>query len=317
MTTLLRIVPVLVLLLASQAAAQANRTTLLRWKWTEGSATTYRSTHEMTQEVTGSGEDRSVSWTVAYIVRQRVQSVSDAGVATVAQTYESAIIDVKEKPGEQVRYDSTRQADASKRSHRLIKPHAAFVGKTITFDVDPEGKVLRLEGASQILAEAFDGVSESNPLIAPLMQLYKATRSDDAIRAGLEKQLRVVPDRQTRIGESWNVQSEQRFPAVGTITSDLNYTFRRVTRGMAMLDAGGTLTQSSTGDPLASMLGVTMTQSRVSGSVTFDADAGQITSSNLTTEMLFEFKPMGLDAGEAKVEQRLTQKALLERIARR
>ncbi len=315
MATIIRIVPLVLLMVASQAVAQANRTTLLRWKWVEGATSSYRSTHEMTQETKGAGQDRTVSWTVAHVVKQKVESVSDRGVATVVQTYESAVIDVKEQPGEQVRYDSSRRADASKRDHRLIKPHAAFIGKTITFDVDPEGKVLRLEGASEILAEAFDGVSDSNPLLAPLMEMYKATMNDEAMRASLERQLRVVPDRTVRIGETWNVKSDQKLPGVGTITNDIEYKFRRVARTQAMIEAGGTLSQSAGSDPLAAMLGVKMKQSKVSGDVSFDIDAGQISSSSLTTEMVFE---MGHEEiGGGKIEQKMKQRATLERIAGR
>lgn len=307
----------LVVLLSSNVLAQPQPQTTLHWKWTPGAVTTYRSTQDMDQQIASDGQNRQISLTLAYVVRQTVREVSDKGVATIAQEYESAVIDAKEQPGEQVRYDSKRQADASKRDHRLIKPYAAFVGKTITFEVDPEGKVLRVDGAAGILAEAFDGVSESNPLLAPLTAMYKQTLTDESIRASLERQLRVVPARTVRIGEKWNVQSEQRLPAVGTIRSDIAYMLKSITRNQAALDASGTLTQRTSDDPLAAMLGVTMKQSRMSGSVSFDTDVGQIITSTLESQMVFEFKPAGMDLGEGKVEQRIKQRATLERLSRR
>lgn len=301
------------------ARAQATELVALRWKWTAGETLRYRSTQEMTQTVRG-GDDREVTWLVSYALVQKVTAVTPSGVATVEQTYESCQVNASERPGESVKYDSTKKQDEKLASHRLVKPYSAFVGKTVTFEITPEGQVLSLKGAAAILAEAFDAVGESNPLAAPLIEIYKGTLSEESLRAALERQLRVVPDRQVKPRDTWTVESDQTMPVVGTIRHELEHRLDRVQRTRdartAVITTQGKLTQGgAANDPLAALMSVTMTRSSVSGKTAFDANAGRIAQSEAASEMVFEIavKLPGLDGegGPEKIEHSLRQMATL------
>jgi hypothetical protein len=319
-------------LLALVPAAAAQKATMLAWKWTEGAVQRYRVTQELIQTVTGPQEQEN-SWTVSYLVKQEVRSVNaQTGVATVAQTYESGKIVATEKGGERVEYDSTKPADADKANHRLVKPYAAFIGETITFDVDREGKVLKLEGAQRILAKAMSGLSESNPLLAPLLESYKTTLSDEGMRAELERQLRVVPARSVKSRDSWKVSAVQPMPAVGNVEHQTTYTFDRLRKigdtTFAEIAAAGTLTQvkggAAGGDPLSQMLDIKLVSSSVKGDVRFVPEEGMIASSSYDIETVWEIGVKGVEGLEEalqglggggagmKMEQRLRQRGGME-----
>jgi hypothetical protein len=269
-------------------------------------------------------------------VRQEVKSVTDRGIATVEQTYESGVINAEERPGEKVRYDSTREADKDKSGHRLIAPYAAFIGKTITFDVGPEGEVPRLTGASAIVDEAL-GKMQTDPMTSMLLASFRDSLGDEAMRKQLELALRVVPDRACKAGDHWEVALDQSMPIVGTIRNEVVYKVKKIAgktgARMASIGAAGKLSQSAggggEGGGMGAMLGglieITLKKSKIDGDVMFDVDEGRIQRSEYSVESDWEIglKGAGGDGedalpGEAaqamKGTQHLEQTARLELI---
>lgn len=311
--------------------ALAQQAAVLRWKWAPDQVLRYHMNQEMRQTITGI-QDKDVSWTVQYVVRQNVKSVSDSGIATVEQTYESGVIAAEEKPGDKVRYDSTKESDKDKAGHRLIAPYAAFIGKTITFDVGPEGEVPRLTGASAIVDDALSKM-QTDPMTAMLLASFKDSLGDEAMRKQLELALRVVPDRPCKAGDHWDVSLDQAMPIVGTIHNEVTYKVKKFAgktgAKMASIDASGKLTQPAggAGDGMGAMLGglieITLKKSKIDGSVIFDVGEGRIQRSEYSVESDWDIGVKGAggdgeDAlpGEAaasmKGTQHLEQKARLE-----
>src|SRR5690606_23867408 len=128
---------------------------------------------------------------IRYRVKQVVKTVDAGGFATVEQTYESGRIEASENGGQKLVYDSAKDAEQD-REHRLILPFAAFIGKSITFEVGPEGEVRRVTGASRILDEALAGVSADIATMVTIA-LYRQALSDEGVRRQLETALRIVP----------------------------------------------------------------------------------------------------------------------------
>jgi hypothetical protein len=327
------VVAVMALFTLPVARAQ---TTMLRWKWNPGDTLRYRMNQEMKQTITGI-DDKEVSWTVQYIVRQDVKSVSDRGVATIEQTYESGTVSAVEQPGERVKYDSQNPKDADKIGHRLIAPYAAFIGKTITFDVGPEGEVPRLEGASAIVDSALANM-KSDPMMAMLLGQFRESLGDEAMRRQLELALRVVPARSCKTGDQWKVSLDQDMPLVGTLRNDVTYKLKRLSERkgaqLATIDASGKLSQVAGGGAegeeggMAAMLGglidIKLKSSNIEGDVSFDVENGRIQESGYSIESDWEIGIKGLGGdeealpGEAaaamKGTQRLEQRARLELI---
>lgn len=313
---------VLIALLAAPVMAQPRDSVMLRWKWAEGMVLEYDTTQEMRQIITGHNE-QDVSWTISYRVRQEVESVDAEGVATVKQTYESGRVIAVEKGGERVEYDSKNPRDRDKGDHRLIKPYAAFIGKSITFRADPEGKVRSLEGASAILADAFQGAVDANPLADPFVAMFRASLSDESMRQALEQQLRVVPGNYVRVRDTWKVEAEQQMPLVGTLRNVTEYRLSRLRRGRegqtAEIDASGRIEQSEGGAGLLVALAeVQLTESKSEGSVSFSVEGGHIAASDMKLVMVFRIDlGAGLGLEDTVMEQRFEQRARLELVSAR
>ncbi len=309
--------------------ARAQQGTVLRWKWAPDQVLRYRLNQEMKQVKSGF-EEQEVSWTVQYVIRQEVKSVSDSGIATVEQTYESGTVSAEERPGEKVKYDSTKDSDKDKAGHRLIAPYAAFIGKTITFDVGPEGEVPRLTGASAIVDEALSKL-QTDPMTAMILAQFREALGDEGMRKDLELALRVVPDRACKTGDHWEVAFDQQMPIVGTLHNAITYKLKKLAgkagARMASIDASGKISQGAGGGGggLGALVDVKLKSSKIDGDIVFDADAGHITQSGYSIDSEWEFALKGgggddggdLLPGEAtpmKGTQKLQQRARLELI---
>lgn len=297
--------------------SQGQRGQVLRWKWHEGQVLRYRTTQELGWTMTGGQQDSTNEWTIIYEIRQEVTQVDADGIATVEQTYESANI-IASDADEQVRYNSMNKQDEAKKEHRLIKPFAAFVDKTIVFKVGPEGKVHSLKGASKILDEALDATGESNPLMMGITAMFRATLSDESVRKGLEQQLRVVPDKPVKQGDTWSVKSEQSMPLVGALITEVEYELKRIRPGRrattALIEVAGEITQKESGGGLVPALKVaSLDDSTVKGEITFDVTYGRIDKSTLEIAMTFK-----IELGAAlKMEYKLKQRGDMQLLSAR
>jgi len=306
--------------LAGPVLAQPRGSVMLRWDWAEGKVLEYDTMQEMRQVITGYNE-QDVSWTISYRVRQEVESVDADGVATVKQTYTSGRVIAVEKGGERVEYDSKDPRDKDKAGHRLIKPYAAFIGKTIMFQADPEGKVRSLEGASAILADAFQRAVDANPLADPFVAMFKASLNDESMRKALEQQLRVVPGSYVRVRDTWSVEAEQQMPLVGTLTNVTDYRVARLRRGRdgqtAEIEASGRIEQSDGGTGvLAALADVELIESKAEGSVSFSVEGGHIAASDMRLVMVFRIDlAAGLGLEDTVMEQRFEQRARMDLVS--
>ncbi|MFG0285142.1 MAG: DUF6263 family protein [Phycisphaerales bacterium JB039] len=302
------------LIVATTACGQV----MLRWGWTEGRELVYDTEQRLAQQIDGPS-DSSTEWTIRYRVRQVVKAVDAQGYATVEQTYQSGRIEASENNGPKLVYDSSKDAEQD-RAHRLIAPFAAFIGKTITFEVGPEGEVRRVTGASRILDDALASVSGDLAAMATIA-MYRQALSDEGLRRQLESALRIVPDKPVRRGESWTVTVDQPSP-VGVVRSETEYTLERLGRARdgaqpVSIEARGKLSKpGGEGDGpagIGAMLEVKLIDSKIDGDIEFVAgpDAGWIQRSSYSVSS--EWELLGLLGGgpDAKTTQSMRQSATM------
>jgi len=288
------------LVLAAAAAGQVS----LRWGWEEGRELVYDTEQTLAQRIDGP-EDSSNDWTIRYRVKQVVKAVDASGFATVEQTYESGRIEASENGGQKLAYDSAKDAEQD-RDHRLILPFAAFIGKSITFEVGPEGEVKRVTGVSADLATMVT------------IALYRQALSDEGLRRQLESALRIVPDRPVSRGDTWQVSVDQQSP-VGVVRSEVEYTLARLGgersgRQSASIEAEGKLTQPGEGDGprgIGAMLQVKLVDSEIEGEIDFVAgeEAGWIEESKYTASSEWEVLGLGGGGPEGRTTQSMRQSA--------
>jgi hypothetical protein len=287
----------LAVLVIGSGVAPAQVGEPLRYRWREGDVARYVTGQEVTWEVKGAGDEllgagggsQTNHWSILYGVTREVGLVDQRGVATVTQTYDWGSVKA-DASGEKVEYDSRvpGAADDERKEHRLIKPFAAFIGKTIEFDVDAEGKVYAVRGAKEILDEATSAVGEGNPLVKALAG--GAGPSEESIRQELERQLRVIPGKRVRPRESWEVAGSQKMPLVGVLKTSVTHTLKRFGRkgrqAVAEIESAGKIEQ---GDGGMGALGVMkLSESDVEGETEFLVDDGRIETSRYRVKMVFE-----------------------------
>lgn len=282
--------------LSTVAAAQAEQ--YLKFKWTAGQSLNCVSTQEMTREIGGGLlEDSKSSWTITYDTKREVTQVTDEGVATVKETYQRARV-VAEEDGARREFDSAKRGDQPEREDPLIKPFAAFAGKSYEFDVNAEGRVLAVRGVQEILKDATP--SAGGGLDAMLGGMMAAVITEDSIKESIEQSLRVVPTKPVKTGDTWGVERKIPVPALGAVTQKLSFTLARFegARKRAVIEAAGSM------DMGGGMLGIKVTKSTVKATHVFDMDLGQIVESKAdqTTEA-----QMGED--DAMITIKLTQRA--------
>ncbi|MCW5755547.1 MAG: hypothetical protein KIT24_12640 [Phycisphaeraceae bacterium] len=285
----------------------------LSWKWVEGRALTYRMTEEMTLAGEGMFASAGGGATREFVIQDKVERVA-GGVATVRRTFQSLRMTVDRADGTMAAYDSTKAGQEQAREHPQVKPYASMVGKSIEFDIDREGRVSRVEGYRELVADA---VSATGPG-ARLANLATMMTSDEEYREFVESSMRAVPGREVRAGGKWTVVCRQPFAGMG-IEQTTTYTLTRAeTQGrstIAQISASGTFSLKA--DPaVTAILGeVTMSESSCTGTVRFDASQGILTHSRMETAFQFAIKnPLGDGSlGRLRVRQQATMELVPSR----
>lgn len=299
------------------SAAVGQTRTPLAWKWEAGRELRYRVVEEMKQDSKGPEEATfKAETTREFVYTDAVEKVSEKGEATVRRTFEELRIDAKHSIEGNVKYDSTkpltgRNADAAR--HTLVKPYAAMVGKSFTFTVDAEGKVTDVDGLAAIIGDAEREIV-GDSILGQLM----GGVTDESCIPMVENSLRVVPGRQVTKGETWNALVDQPIPFLGSMSTDLTFTFKSLGRDdghpAAKIDVKGSFSLRGRSG-LGQLIDLQMREGDVKGDVLFDPTAGVLRKSEMNTRYDFEIKGLaGMELDEP-IRQKMTQTATLELIS--
>ncbi len=313
---------VFVLMSLFVAVASAQDHLDLHWRWIEGRTLTYRVVEEMDQSIAG-GEGTELKWVRTIRYREDVRRVDARGVATVDRTYEAVSV-VVTRDGRRVEYDSDRPGTHEAVSDPMIAPFAALVGKTISFDVDAEGRVLAVRGVSDLMKSVTSPLSGG--ILDAQLNAFSATLTDESMRRQIEQSLRLVPGRAVRTGESWETLIRQPMPVVGVVESLTRHTLRGTARhgarSCARIESAGTLSLvRPEGDDLSRLLegliGVRLADSRLAGETLFDHADGCIVRSEMSMDSDWSVSMPDLSDPARKIEQtqRIRQRATLELIS--
>jgi len=294
----------------------------LHWRWVEGRSLTYRVVEEMDQSI-AADQSSALKWVRRLRYREDVRRVDGRGVATIERTYEAVAVDVT-RDARRVEYDSDRPGTHAAASDPLVAPFAALLGKTISFDVDAEGRVLAVRGVNELMK------SVTSPLTGGILDAqidaFNATLTDESLRQQIEQSLRLVPARAVRTGESWETTIRQPMPVVGVVESRSRHTLRdtarHAARQCARIDTTGTLTLvRPEADDLSRLLEglvqVRLSDSRLAGETLFDHADGCIVRSEMSMDSDWSVSMPDLTDPAKRVEQtqRLRQKATLELVS--
>lgn len=207
-------------LLAAAGRAAAEDGLLLQWKWQKGAILHYRMTQEQHQEMHGP-QSMTMSQKQVMLVAQEVKDVTPEGKAIVASTYEAVMLNI-DQGVLKIDYDSRKPEDRPKAENLAVRGLAALVGETITYEVDPSGKVGKVEGCDRLMEKAIAGLPEGPQSAAVAAQL-RSSFGDAAMRRQLEAALRVLPEKPVARGGTWTQDREQPMAMFGTMKVHTDY----------------------------------------------------------------------------------------------
>jgi hypothetical protein len=300
--------------LVGPAVAQG---TLLQWAWVEGQRHTYTMTEELDQEssteVSGesmaqSSKDRRI-WTL----EQSVVSVKEGGVATIRREYVGLEM-THESDGTTVKYDSERPDEAAA-NHPRIKPFASFVGRSIEFDVDREGRVLAVRGGADLMRGLVEGMSGA-PIMGAGLGAGAQVAADEMFRHQIEQSLRIVPGRRVRVGESWDGSADQPVPILGSVGVQQTHTYkgtkRRKGRDCAEVTTVGRMSLPE-GGLAGGLLTMKISESGINATTLLDVEQGTLVHSE--ARMLTEITGSSPLVEGMSFRQKIEQRAEIELIS--
>ncbi len=305
----------------SPACAQS---VLLEWAWQPGEALTYEITEELEQEsmtqAMGERTEQTLKDVRTWTAEQAVLSVTDDGVATVQREYKRLKMEHTDADGKRVEYDSDRPAEESAQ-HPRIRPFAAFVGKTIEFDVDREGRVLRATGGDALIRAMTDSMRGSGlGAGGGLDALVGGGGMDynEMFRRQIEQSLRIVPGKSVRRGESWDGSTDQPVPGLGSVTVNQTHTYAGTKRvgqdSGARITTRGEMVLPDT-SPLSALITLKLEQSEIEATSVVDIERGTLLESDAT--MLTRVSGSSSLIDDMRFEQTLRQRSTLKLISGR
>jgi len=93
----------------------------------------------------------------------------------------------------------------------------ALVGMQTQFSVTPEGTIAEVKGLSDVVDKARARAGES-PAAASILDQYKASMSDAAMKRTLDELLAIAPGREVRLGDTWSRTTSVSMGAAGTLS---------------------------------------------------------------------------------------------------
>lgn len=206
---------------------------------------------DITQDI--AGQKITVKQVMGMGYRYEVQSVDNAGTATVKMTYDSIVVRNKTPMGE-MEFNSANP-EASKATPGT-EAYRAMLGAEFILKLTKAGKVESITGVEEMMGKIVNGMGAMEPAQkAALEQSLKKMMSNEAMAETIERAMNIYPTTPVKIGDSWKQQMEV---AIGMpMLVSTTYTLKSITNGVANLDIQSTISNNANAKPME-MMGMEM-----------------------------------------------------------
>jgi len=297
------LLPVLVACALAAHPAAAQKVTL-RWKYRADSELVYRVTNHQDSYISMGGASSSDQ---TQTMRWKVTEVAPNGDATVRMTTERVQIDMQGMAGN-VKYDSDSGEPPADPQTRMA---AAMAGISYTMVVSPEGTVKSIQGLDQLREKILSALPPEQVAMAQSMggELF----SEEAITRMAQQNVQVFPDEAVGPGDSWKRSFTLPVPMLGAMTTNTTFTLtgteQREGRTIVRIETTGTMSVDSESSSSPVPMTIDLGDTKMSGSIDFDADRGITVSSTMTTSM-----QMNVGAGGQQMSMTMNQSMTTELI---
>lgn len=252
----------------TQASAQAEAVTLV-YRFVEGKPLVFDLTQEMTSTQTAFGETFTVRSRNGNRTRTDLVERKEDGSLIIANTVERVSFWAKDDE-EEVSYDSQKPADQEKLDDPAVASIALMKDVRVLLHIGPDGSVRGVPNADELMKKA-DAMED--PMMAEIArQLWAA----DSVIAMQEGNLKLLPGKPVRPGDTWNHTIELPFD-LGVILMNMTMTLKGVETkdGRSFADIGIAGSIGSRFEPNSEFM-MRLDDSKLAGVVRFEIGAGVI-----------------------------------------
>ena len=162
-----------------------------------------------------------------------------------------------------------------------------MIGAHVTYDIDASGKVEKIMGMDEFLAQLSGGNPQSQAMIKSMM-------SEDMIKQ-LAMRGQGLPEKPVKIGDQWPVHLEVNAGQVGTLVMDMKYTFKGWQQHggikCALLESTGAI--STKPGTSAGPVKVSVESGKIAGSTWYDPAQGMVVDSLSNQNMTLNIVAQG------------------------
>jgi Family of unknown function (DUF6263) len=265
------------IVLAGPGGASAEAVTL-RWKFKPGETLRYSIDQKsVTTAKLPGGQELKNALMQTLELSWSVKEVRDDGTAELVQTIER-VVDKTDGPLGKFEYDSkSGQEPRGPIAATRVPLFKAMVGAPITFKINAQGEPSDVKVPERLTRS----LREAGPAAAAAGQLF----SEEGLKGLILQTSLVVPKEDLSEGRTWNRQTKETMPAVGTLVLDTTFTYQGTdTQNGRKVEKIGQVTKIDLQPPADAgninfPLKVKSQDSR--GVVHFDSDAGHLADSRM------------------------------------
>jgi hypothetical protein len=245
-------------------------------------------TIDQTIEQTMMNQTQTVQQKHVLEATQRVESVDEAGVATVTYIYDAIAIE-QTTPMGAMKYSSRAEGE---QTHPGAAVYSAVVGSEVTMKIHPDGSVTGVTGTDALVEKVSATIDmPEGPMREQALAGIKEQFGPERIAETQQQFLDYVPGKPVAEGDTWTSETTSDTGMTLLITTE--YTLESAGAGEAVLDASGTIATPEGGftqqaGPLTMTGEMSGTQE---GTLTVDTATGLVKHQEVTQKITGTLKP--------------------------
>lgn len=278
---------------ACQSAKSSTATKMLKFDLEKGKGYDYEMSMNVDQDIMG----QSIKMDMTTYYSMDV-SGDDGGVKTIISSFERfklksslAGLDIDVDTDKPVTGDS---ADADRNPFGAVnKIFGAIKGQKFTLKVNPEGKITEVAGFEGLAKKMADSLDLGEEERAEMMQGFDGQINSDEIRQNLERFWYIFPNKEVKVGDSWDKSTDLKGKMPASYKS--TYKVTEIEGDMVTLDEV-TKIESKEGE-MISLSG------EIKGTVVVDSRSGLVMTADQDMNMKASAKGMSIDIkGKSKIK---------------
>lgn len=289
---LLRVIPVLGVVLGFGASALAAESLVIQRKYDPKRVNYLESKADITQKIKmpnmPNGGEMEIKIKQVFNIRENVEE-GKLGKKAVKLTFDRAMQSMDSPMMGTMEYD-TDDPDNEEWAPQLGQIFQPMIGETLMVEVTRDGKVVKFSGMDAI-AKKISEKAVGNMFWQQMKGRYTDQR---ARREYGEDPLRMYPNKEVKVGESWEVVSEDEDPQLGLVIRKTRYTLEKIGtedgRKVAVISSQTDISKGEGGEGDAAKAKVS---GKATGKSLYDVDLGIVVRNETESDMKIKMAAQG------------------------